>query len=457
MASSQLSDQIRSALSAGKNKEQVYSELLKEGKKIEEINSAFLDLNPQNKQEKLSASKILLILGGLVMILGGLTYIKINWQQWNQIMRVLAIFIPIFISQTIGAILWFKKNYEKQAIAFLVCSSLLFPLFLIVAFNEYKIYQGFPNAYGLAISLLSLIFFLIQSLIFSHPIWAFISSVAGLFVYHFVVYQLKLDKYFKNYPVAWIYLIPAVFYLFLGFFYQKKGLLDRARYLFMVGAVASIISFIYIFGFGYVKQTNTWLLILASGGYFMLAAFFEANKQKENSSTLYVISSITFFASLLKLAILGDLLKNIMPQLDNRSLVGFSLSISGIIYLLASYGLPKLIKFGLEGPTQLAKFFEVAGTFSTLGGIFHLGLGGKKIIYETLLLILSLGFIFGSIFNQSRAFLYSGTLFLVIYIFDIGGEYFQNQVGWPLTLFVAGLISMIVGFGIEKLRKEYFK
>ena len=47
-------------------------------------------------------------------------------------------------------------------------------------------------------------------------------------------------------------------------------------------------------------------------------------------------------------------------------------------------------------------------------------------------------------------------LFLIIYIFDIGGEYFQNQIGWPITLFVAGILSMGVGIGIEVIRRNYF-
>ena len=82
--------------------------------------------------------------------------------------------------------------------------------------------------------------------------------------------------------------------------------------------------------------------------------------------------------------------------------------------------------------------------------------GGKEPVYEPLLLFSSLGFIFGSIVNKSRQFLYLGTLFLIIYIFDIGAEYFESNVGWPITLFVAGLASMGIGFGIEKLRRKYF-
>lgn len=92
-----------------------------------------------------------------------------------------------------------------------------------------------------------------------------------------------------------------------------------------------------------------------------------------------------------------------------------------------------------------------------LGGLFGLGLDGKKFVYETMLLLGSLGFIFFSIPIKSRTFLYVGTWFLIVYIFGIGGEYFQNQVGWSITLFIAGLLSMSIGFGMEKLRKQYFK
>ena len=82
---------------------------------------------------------------------------------------------------------------------------------------------------------------------------------------------------------------------------------------------------------------------------------------------------------------------------------------------------------------------------------------GKQPLFETLILIGSLVFIFSSVLRQSKIFLYEGTFFLVIYIFSIGYEYFQNQIGWPLTLLVAGLLSMFTGLMIEKLRKRYFK
>ena len=73
-----------------------------------------------------------------------------------------------------------------------------------------------------------------------------------------------------------------------------------------------------------------------------------------------------------------------------------------------------------------------------------------------MLLLASLGFIFGSIPKLTRQFLLIGTLFLVVYIFMIGGEYFQNEVGWPITLFVAGLISMGIGVAMERVRRKYF-
>jgi membrane-associated protease RseP (regulator of RpoE activity) len=46
-------------------------------------------------------------------------------------------------------------------------------------------------------------------------------------------------------------------------------------------------------------------------------------------------------------------------------------------------------------------------------------------------------------------------MFLIVYIFDIGGEYFSDNVGWPITLLIAGVLSMGVGFVFEQLRKRY--
>lgn len=165
------------------------------------------------------------------------------------------------------------------------------------------------------------------------------------------------------------------------------------------------------------------------------------------------------FLSLLRLATDGSLLTTFTGDVGykvEQSMVGWSAIIVGLAYLLIGWLGEKLRDLGLEEGGRYTEFFNLLGALAVLGAILYLGTDGKKPVYETLLLLSSLGFIFASIPKLSRQYLYAGTLFLVIYIFSIGGEYFQNQVGWPITLFIAGLTSMGVGFSIGKLKHQYF-
>ena len=40
-------------------------------------------------------------------------------------------------------------------------------------------------------------------------------------------------------------------------------------------------------------------------------------------------------------------------------------------------------------------------------------------------------------------------------IFSIGFEYFENTAGLPLTLLICGALTIAVGFGVQRVRKEY--
>lgn len=457
---STLSKYLRNAIKSGKTKQQIQQEV-DDG--FEQLNTQLMNAsksfgNINIELKNLTASQILLAIGSLITVLGGIIYITINWQQWNFLARIFAILLPMLAVYIAGILMWLSKTYQKQAIAFIITGALLFPLFLVITFKELHILENAaPGAFGFTVSLLSLILYLAQSLYFNSPIWAFISPAAGLFVYYFGLDLLGVEKVFNGVSRAWAFLIPASAYLVLGAYYTKKNLVDRDKYPFMLGAIVAIFSVVSLLANSLSKEETAWLLFLPSFVYFLAATFLEKMAQKANSRILYFISLFAIFLILVRLSITGDLLNfivNFKPV--NELIIGGSILVSGLIYLFLDWGLNYLRKFGYEGAARFSEFFEAVGTLATLGGIFYMSTGGKKIFHETLVLLTSIGFIFGSIPKQSRPFLYIGTLFLIVYIFDIGNEYFQNQVGWPITLFVAGIISMGIGFGIEKVKRKYF-
>lgn len=422
----QLLDFVQKSIQEGYTNEQISSALLQQGWSNDDISEAFAKIQeiinqktnapiapPAPKKSEwnidfksLTASQILLYLGGLIVFLAGVIYIGINWKEWNSGARIFAILLPMLVVYGVGIPLWFGGQYRKQSIVFVFTGSLLFPLFLSVFFKELNIFiEPWSNNFGLTVSLLTLGLYLLLSFIFRYPIWSFLCPATGLFVYYYLLKVLGIENLFKKETMAWAFLLPGVLYLFLGYFYENLQKRDYSKYPYFLGV-------------------------------------------------------LTIFFSLSRLAMDGSLLKTFTGDVGGyfirQALVGWSTVIVGIIYLALAWFSEKLKNLKLDEAGRYKVFFDLVGTFTILGAIFYLSTDGEKPIYETLLLLSSLGFIFASIPKLSRQFLYIGTLFLVVYIFDIGGEYFQNQVGWPITLFIIGLISMGIGFGIEKLRRQYF-
>ncbi|MDP3975108.1 MAG: hypothetical protein Q8P88_02390 [Candidatus Jorgensenbacteria bacterium] len=417
MVNKQLLDYAQKSIEGGYSVEQISIALSQQGWDAAEINEALLKaqeitnqkillpvapLAPKKSEwnfelKSLSASQILLYLGGLIVVLAGVIYIGINWQEWSSGGRIFAILLPMLVVYGVGISLWFGGQYRKQSIVFIFTGSLLFPLFLSVTFKELNMFaEPWSNNFGLTVWLLTLGLYLLSSFIFRYPIWSFLCPATGLFVYYYLLKVLGIENLFEKETMAWAFLLPGVLYLFLGYFYENVQKRDYSKYPYFLGV-------------------------------------------------------FTIFFSLSWLAMNGSFLKTFIGDA-----VGWSTIVVGIIYLALAWLSEKLKNLKLDEAGKYKVFFDLVGTFAILGAIFYLSTDGKKPAYETLLLFSSLGFIFASIPKLSRQFLYIGTLFLVIYIFNIGGEYFQNQVGWPITLFIAGLISMGIGFGIEKLRRQYF-
>ena len=142
---------------------------------------------------------------------------------------------------------------------------------------------------------------------------------------------------------------------------------------------------------------------------------------------------------------------------DRAEAAGLSVALISAIYLALSFALGLAKGRGLPVMGAYDQPFEVLGTFGLLGSFFILGMGGKEPVYETMVLVLSVAAIFASPWKQSKVFLYAGAVFLVIYVFSTGAEYFKDAIGWPLTLLVSGLLSMLIAYGAERVKKTSFQ
>jgi hypothetical protein len=479
MANKQLLEYVQKSLENSASAKQINSILSEQGWNPHEINKALIqaqhNLNkkhavhlapptPPKKSDwnielkSISASQILLYLGGLIVVLAGITYIGINWSQWNEAARIFAIFLPMAICYIAGANMFFKGEHKKQGLIFVVVGSLLFPIFLSVAFKELELFaKPFNDSFGLTVSFLTLVLYLGLSNVFRFPIWGFLYHAVGLFTYYYLLKILGVESLLKEPTMAWLFLIPGTAYLPLSLWYDRKKKQNEAHYSYALGILVIVFSFIRLIPETSSNDYLSWALLLFGFAYFGLGVWLESSKNKKYCFAPYLIGvGLTFF-SLLLLGVKGTMLQYFTESTwDKQDIVGWSTVIIGLIYLLIAWLITDLKKIKIKEGVIYKDFFYIVGPLFTLGAVFYLGLKDNRPIHETLLLFSSIGFIFGSIPKLLHQFLYIGTLFLVIYIFSIGGEYFQNSVGWPITLFAAGLLSMGIGVAIEKARKKYF-
>src|SRR3989344_2402991 len=161
MVNKQILDYVQKSLEGGYSVEQISTALTEQGWNPTEINEALLKAQeiiqqksaapvappvPPKKSEwnielkSLSASQILLYIGGLIVVLAGIIYIGINWSQWGSAARIFAILLTMLICYGAGVPMFFSSEHKKQGIVFLVVGSLLFPFFLSVMFKELEMF-----------------------------------------------------------------------------------------------------------------------------------------------------------------------------------------------------------------------------------------------------------------------------------------------------------------------------
>lgn len=141
------------------------------------------------------------------------------------------------------------------------------------------------------------------------------------------------------------------------------------------------------------------------------------------------------------------------PYYDWWKFSEYRVLISGLAYLLLGYGLARGRYAGLSG------FLYGFGILGFLGAA--LALGGwepsQNMFWELLFPFLVFSALYVSVYLKSRVFLVFGALFLMVYILKITSEYFTSGLGWPLSLVVAGLLMIGVGYLSIALNKKYLR
>lgn len=128
--------------------------------------------------------------------------------------------------------------------------------------------------------------------------------------------------------------------------------------------------------------------------------------------------------------------------------------IIGLTYILLGRYLDYDKRYPLTGLLYFFGGLNILAASYCMGGFFMFSQGFTlwKVI-TAILIILTLSL---SIILKSRALLYLGAIFLVIYIIDMSSRFVNifGALGWPLVLVCIGFLLILVGYMVFSLQKR---
>lgn len=133
------------------------------------------------------------------------------------------------------------------------------------------------------------------------------------------------------------------------------------------------------------------------------------------------------------------------------SFTEYRVLVIGATYLLLAPAFARRQWDTLTMLIQTAGCIAVLGSTLSLGGFFP----DRSIFWELIYPAIVFGFMLAGAHLRVRPFLFFGAVFLMIYVGKITGEYFQDSLGWPLALVIAGFALMGIGYLTLHLNKKY--
>jgi len=363
---------------------------------------------------RITLGRVLLFIGVLIIVCAAVFFVAINWLQWSPVERFLALLGPMLFCALCGGVLM-RIEERVTATYFLFAAGLLMPFVLFAASSEVLKYKFlFPYGehssqfpWGVAL-LLSTGAYVLCRRYLGHPGWTFLAGLSAI----------------------------------LG-----------------IGALSSA-AFAASSEEETVVRAFMWGALIASGAVAGVAARLEKAGGKAEARLLYVPPAFGLAVSLLVLGMMGAFVRpflNEMPTWHDDLLFGGSILIAGIVSLALAAGASALMPRGYIELSPYRSIFGAFGCILSLFGGMVIGTSDSVMSREFIWLGLILAFIYLGQRMRVRSFLFVGTLFLVIFVFQFGFEHFKDQIGWPLVLFGAGLVSLALGIIAERMSRAWRK
>lgn len=191
-----------------------------------------------------------------------------------------------------------------------------------------------------------------------------------------------------------------------------------------------------------VDFTSLWPVTITFGAIFIFYLLLNL-AHKHAVLTFFAIANGTAFIYLLVEAIVSG------PAHLHEDLYAYLTMIIGVSYLLLAYAFREGWNKVLIG---ILYFFGTAGF---MGAAFSQV--SESPAWQIIFFLIVIGGLFLSVYMKSRIILIVSTLWLIVHVSYITGEYFANSIGWPISLVILGFIFIGLGYGSISISKKYIQ
>src|SRR3989344_2312910 len=140
---------IKTSLSQGKTKEELYKELKAQGWTIEAIQENFNALNTEEEKEDLSKKtiKIIVTIGAVLIRAGIFSFIAANWQGMRRPVKLSIILVSILVSYGAGWYLKEKLELPKTGEALILLGSIIYGAGIFLVAQMFNIRANWPDGF----------------------------------------------------------------------------------------------------------------------------------------------------------------------------------------------------------------------------------------------------------------------------------------------------------------------
>jgi uncharacterized membrane protein len=406
---------------------------------------------------------ILLGLGSILLGLGIITLVAANWQAWSRELRVILLLSGFLSVNTLGFYLWRRPGERWQR---RLGQTLLLLGALIFGANIALMSQMFHQS-GLPYQLYFVWGLGVLAMAYSLRLSS-LGMLAALFISSgYLGYLWVQPKFVAIGEFSWLRLMVQHMPVLAGLMFVPLAYWCRSRWLFRIGAIAVVFSLEANLIRTNILSSSAWMVAIAcSLPPALLWAYNDTlwvrrSPAVESFSSIARSLAVTFLGLLFySLSFYGfwntplveppeETLPLLWPTLIDILILG-SLTLWEWLQLLRQVNL----RTGLDAMVSRSAIVAVMIAIGALVPYWHLSSGGLGVsavlIFNLLLLLLSVGLIREGLAQGQRRFFWGGMVLLTLQIFSRMLEYYTDLLFKSLVLFLCGFGVIAAGLWFER-------